>query len=337
MIPLLQKNTFVKELGYEEILKLAGEMQKVTFEKNDPIIKYGDVAQYYYVLQKGKIRITEYEPNTCPGDQDLENKISMVKYVSKEGHGIGEESIQNFTPLKASIDAMDHCEFYMVDGFLINEILTRVSSYKKSHQSKPSIGVAQHLLPPNIRHSNTGRQKLSFQNSGGADSRSNTKPNPSSNQNESFASDSQKSHSRGGQSTSLQLVQQEEPNNNIEELLKCDLSTIKAEERTSININTSRESESKSVSCSKSHKVFSSEMNYNSFIDTEDKFGICPRDFNIFGDRVPKGYQKIRLLSKSLNQLYWLTKNKHDSLLVMQQIPKSLPNYDVKLKMLVAE
>jgi hypothetical protein len=125
ILQLLQKNSFIRDLGQDNMMKLAAEMQKVVYQKNEQIVRFGDISQNYYILHKGKIKVTEYEPSTSPHDLDLENKITLVKYINKEGHGFGEDSIKNFTPLKASIDAMDHCEFYILDGFLINEILAR--------------------------------------------------------------------------------------------------------------------------------------------------------------------------------------------------------------------
>ena len=76
--------------------------------------------------------MTEYEPSTSPHDPDLENKITLVKYINKEGFGFGDESVKNFTPLKASIDAIEQCEFYVIDGFFINELLTKVSQAQSS-------------------------------------------------------------------------------------------------------------------------------------------------------------------------------------------------------------
>lgn len=76
--------------------------------------------------------MTEYEASASPQDLDLENKIALVKYISAEGHGFGEESVKDFAPLKATIDAIENSEFYVLDGFLINEILTKVSQDRMS-------------------------------------------------------------------------------------------------------------------------------------------------------------------------------------------------------------
>lgn len=56
----------------------------------------------------------------------------MVKYINKEGFGFGEESVKNFTPQKTSIEAIDNCEFFVIDGFFINEVLSRVSQDRNS-------------------------------------------------------------------------------------------------------------------------------------------------------------------------------------------------------------
>ena len=62
---------------------------------------------------------------------------------------------------------------------------------------------------------------------------------------------------------------------------------------------------------------------------------------DVFGDRAPPGYKKIRLLSKSKNQVYWLFeseeepsvgedgKEKEKDLHIVQQIPRDLEDFPI--------
>jgi len=63
---LLKDNFLTKNLTDEEISKLAGVMQKQNFKQGDIIINYGDIGYKYYVLSKGKVKVTVYNKGTDP-------------------------------------------------------------------------------------------------------------------------------------------------------------------------------------------------------------------------------------------------------------------------------
>lgn len=228
--------------------------------------------------------MTEYEPSTSPHDLDLENKITLVKYINKEGHGFGEESVKNFTPLKASIDAIENCEFYVLDGFLINEILTKVSqdrmsslkeSQKQKHvlrrlserdpisddqqQTDSNIHLRHDILQPNM----------------------NFMP-------ESFLTESQSSRHRI-RAASYCPVKVGQEQNDLDDLLNCDLSAIRQKDQPSISASSS--------SASQNPK----DLTYASFVESDDNFGLCLRELGLFGDRAPATHSKMRVLSKSLS------------------------------------
>lgn len=117
---LLQKNDRILKAGVEglNLVNLAGEMLLVTFKKGDMIVEYGELNQNFYILKKGTLKITEYTPDSSPYEQDLEQKISKVRYVSEEGHTFFGEVAEISTELpRASIEAMDErCELYMLEA-----------------------------------------------------------------------------------------------------------------------------------------------------------------------------------------------------------------------------
>lgn len=65
---LFQKNARILKAGEAglNLANLAGEMELVTFKKGDMIIEYGDLNQPFYILQKGTLKITEYDPDSNP-------------------------------------------------------------------------------------------------------------------------------------------------------------------------------------------------------------------------------------------------------------------------------
>lgn len=89
IIEVLKKNKNFTNMPHEELSNFAAKMQTVKFSKRNMIVRYGDLSINYYVLSKGKIKIIEYEEGTLPTDPDLDNKISMEKFVSEEGFGFG--------------------------------------------------------------------------------------------------------------------------------------------------------------------------------------------------------------------------------------------------------
>ena len=55
--------------------------------------------------------------------------------------------------------------------------------------------------------------------------------------------------------------------------------------------------------------------------DTKDFYGLPPVDLAVFGDRSSDNHEKIRIISKSRTQLYWLTlinEEEHDGKLFIE-------------------
>jgi len=114
---LLQKNPQIKRQTEEELRKLATDMKPIKFRKGDVIIRYGEVCENHFILSRGKIKITEYEPGTSPADVDLEDKIVTEKFVSEEGQGFGKLAIASDKPYTATIEAVDNaCELYIIEA-----------------------------------------------------------------------------------------------------------------------------------------------------------------------------------------------------------------------------
>lgn len=74
IVPLLKKNFLTKNLNDLEIEKLAGAMKPIKYLKKEIIIKYGDIGSTYFILSKGSVKVTVYQPGTPANSPDLENK-----------------------------------------------------------------------------------------------------------------------------------------------------------------------------------------------------------------------------------------------------------------------
>jgi CRP-like cAMP-binding protein len=82
IIPLLKNNFLTKNLGNDEIEKLAAAMKPQTFQTKELLIKYGDVGLEYFILSKGSVKITIYNKGTDPNDPELDQKVMLTKHMS---------------------------------------------------------------------------------------------------------------------------------------------------------------------------------------------------------------------------------------------------------------
>ena len=51
------------------------------FSAGQTIIHYGEMGSEYFVLSKGKVRVTVYQPGSNPADRNLAEKISFEKVL----------------------------------------------------------------------------------------------------------------------------------------------------------------------------------------------------------------------------------------------------------------
>ena len=109
-------------------------MKPQTFLKNELIIKYGDVGQEYFILSKGSVKITVYTKGTDPNDPDLENKIIFTKNMD-QGSGFGELALLYNDKRSASIEAVEVCETYTLDGTIFKTITIKSNIQKRSLQA----------------------------------------------------------------------------------------------------------------------------------------------------------------------------------------------------------
>jgi hypothetical protein len=60
IIALLKKSFLTKNLSEKEIEKLAGAMKPRLFQKDELIIRYGDIGNEYFILAQGDVQVMVY-------------------------------------------------------------------------------------------------------------------------------------------------------------------------------------------------------------------------------------------------------------------------------------
>ena len=109
-------------------------MKPQKFLKKEKVISYGDIGKEYFVLAKGNVRVVVYQPGTDPKDPDLEKKKILTKYMGP-GSGFGELALLYNDKRSATIEAVDDCETYSLDGAIFKTIIIKSSIEKRSLQA----------------------------------------------------------------------------------------------------------------------------------------------------------------------------------------------------------
>ena len=129
--PLLAASFLTKNLSDEMVNKIAGAMQPKHYKQGDQIIKYGDVGQHYYILSQGSVKVIVYQPKTDPNDPELATKVTFTKVMEK-GAGFGELALIYNDKRSATIEALEDCQCYALDGTVFKSIVIKSSMQKRA-------------------------------------------------------------------------------------------------------------------------------------------------------------------------------------------------------------
>lgn len=101
---LLRKIPFLKDLGDEDMSRLATAMTPRPFLKDDYLMRKGDDADFFYVVQEGTLKVTDIQ-------------VGASKYedvIVKEGGYVGERALVTGEPRVANVICMtDGLAFYI--------------------------------------------------------------------------------------------------------------------------------------------------------------------------------------------------------------------------------
>jgi len=95
----------------------------------------------YFVLGKGQVRVTVYEPNTDPNDPKLSEKIAIEKVLEvnvnfdgsvDEMIGFGEIALLYNDKRTASITAITDCETWVLSGDVFKQIIAANSIHRRN-------------------------------------------------------------------------------------------------------------------------------------------------------------------------------------------------------------
>ena len=130
---LLRKIPFLKDLGDEEMGQLASAMTPHPFTKDEYLMKKGDDADFFYVVQEGSLKVTDIQV----GDSKYEDVIV------KAGGYVGERALVTGEPRAANVVCMtDGLAFYIdketfetILGSL-NDVILRAQDQRQLVSSK---------------------------------------------------------------------------------------------------------------------------------------------------------------------------------------------------------
>lgn len=134
-MPIMKTIFLTKNLGEDAQDKLAESMKPEKFNTGETIIKYGDQGSTYYILSKGSVKVIVYHKGTDPSDPDLENKVVFTKVLEK-GCGFGELALLYNDKRSATIQALEECQTYTLDGITFKSIIIKSSIDRREQMSK---------------------------------------------------------------------------------------------------------------------------------------------------------------------------------------------------------
>ena len=134
ILPLLKGNFLTKNLNEVELTKLACAMKPQQYLKKEVLIRYGDVGTNYFILVRGNVKISVPTKGTPANDPELSNKIAFTKYMGA-GSGFGELALLYNDKRSATIEAVDNCETYVLDGTIFKTLIIKSSIEKRSRKA----------------------------------------------------------------------------------------------------------------------------------------------------------------------------------------------------------
>ena len=115
-------------------------MYKKNLSNGQVIVRYGDLGDEYFVLARGKIKVTVYLDDTEPNDQALDSKISFEKTLEADFQndpakplvGFGEIALLYNDKRTASITAISECELWALSGDVFKQVIAQHSIRRRN-------------------------------------------------------------------------------------------------------------------------------------------------------------------------------------------------------------
>ena len=105
-------------------------MEQKEYKSGECIIRYGDLGTHYFVLSSGKVKVKVYKRGTDPKSESLEDHIEITKEMP-QGCGFGELALLYNEPRSATIEAIEVCKAYALDGTVFKAVVVHSSIEKR--------------------------------------------------------------------------------------------------------------------------------------------------------------------------------------------------------------
>jgi cAMP-dependent protein kinase regulator len=140
LVKLFTNSFLTKNLETKERKTLADAMFVKKFAAGESIIRYGDIGAEYFVLFKGSVRVTVYQPGANPFDPKLSEKISFQKELHANPDvdpsigmiGFGEIALLYNDKRTAAITAITECETWVLTGECFKYIIAQNSIRRRN-------------------------------------------------------------------------------------------------------------------------------------------------------------------------------------------------------------
>jgi CRP-like cAMP-binding protein len=101
------------------------------FKRNEQIIKYGDIAEQFFILEKGEVEVTSYAVGTDPKNPELDSKIESLQFLC-ENKAFGELNLLHSEKAKTSVRATEETTAWALEGKVFKQIITKFTVKKRN-------------------------------------------------------------------------------------------------------------------------------------------------------------------------------------------------------------
>lgn len=114
-----------------QIKTLAAAMSSRDYKANEKIIKYGDVGDEFFILERGEIEVLVYNQGAKPNDPNLASEIKFKKRLPS-GTAFGELALMYGDKRSATVLAAENCHVWVMDGRSFKNIIVQSNQSKKT-------------------------------------------------------------------------------------------------------------------------------------------------------------------------------------------------------------
>ncbi|CDW84420.1 camp-dependent protein kinase regulatory [Stylonychia lemnae] len=131
LMEILKTSFLTKNLSLFELKIIADAMYLKKFQRNDLIIRYGDIGQEYFILDSGVVEVLVYQDGVDPNDPLIFKKVKFSKFL-KPFVGFGEIALLYNDKRTASVRAADVCDTWVLEGKVFKHIIIKATITRRN-------------------------------------------------------------------------------------------------------------------------------------------------------------------------------------------------------------